>query len=128
MRLLLDTHSFLWFLEANPRLSAKAQSLIHDGANEVYLSVASLWEKAIKISLGKFQLAVPFREFAETQLSTNEISVLGITVGHIVEVAGLTFHHRDPFDRLLIAQAMIETMPIISADSAFDAYGVTRLW
>jgi PIN domain nuclease of toxin-antitoxin system len=128
MRLLLDTHSFLWFLEANPRLSAKAQSLIHDGANEVYLSVASLWEIAIKISLGKFQLAVPFREFAETQLSTNEISVLGITVGHIVEVAGLTFHHRDPFDRLLIAQAMIETMPIISADSAFDAYGVTRLW
>ena len=92
------------------------------------LSAASLWEIAIKASLGKLILTVPFGDFASTQLTANNVGLLRIEVSHIVEVAGLAFRHRDPFDRLLIAQATVEQLPIISADTAFDAYGVTRLW
>jgi PIN domain nuclease of toxin-antitoxin system len=128
MRLLLDTHTFLWFLNDDSQLSTQARGLIEDGANEVFLRVASLWEMAIKISLGKLQLSQSFDPFIAEQLTLNSIKLLDITLAHTAAVIPLPFHHRDPFDRLVIAQALTEAMPIVGADRAFDAYGITRLW
>lgn len=128
MRLLLDTHAFLWFISGDERLSLTARTLIEDGVNEVFVSVASLWEMAIKISLGRLQLAQPFEVFIPHQLSTNYIGLLGITISHLAKVARLPFYHRDPFDRLLVAQVDVERMSLVSADPVFDAYGITRLW
>ena len=128
MKLLLDTHTFLWFIMGSPDLSADARALIEDGANENSLSVASLWEMAIKLSIGKLALASPFEVLIPQQLSLNGIELLNIKTDHASVVATLPFHHYDPFDRLLIAQAMVEKMPIISIDTAFDVYSITRLW
>lgn len=128
MRVLLDTHSFLWFISGSPNLSATARSLIEDSSNQPYLSVASLWEIAIKVSIGKLSLGQPFEVLIPQQLTRNGIDLLGIEISHAAVVSKLPFHHRDPFDRLLIAQAMVEQMPIVGADSAFDAYNAKRLW
>ena len=128
MRLLLDTHSFLWFVGGSPQLSVDARTLIEDTTNDMFLSVGSLWEMAIKISLGKLHIAQPFDRFILQQLGLNSIELLDITVAHAAAVTSLPFHHRDPFDRLLIAQAQVEHMPIVGNDAAFDAYGITRLW
>ncbi|MBD2004640.1 MULTISPECIES: type II toxin-antitoxin system VapC family toxin [Cyanophyceae] len=126
MRQLLDTHSFIWFVMGNPRISPRLRSLIEDNQN--LLSTASIWEMAIKHSSGKLSFGLPFRIFIEQQLSLNSIELLSINLDHIDVIAALPFHHRDPFDRLLIAQSMVERIPILSADSAFDAYPITRLW
>lgn len=128
MKLLLDTHTFLWFIEGSPRLSGHARMLIEDETNEIFLSVASLWELAIKISLGKLHLVQPFEILILQQLSLNNIMLLDITPRHASEVIALPFYHRDPFDRLLIAQSQVEQMPIVGNDPAFDLYPVTRLW
>jgi PIN domain nuclease of toxin-antitoxin system len=128
MRLLLDTHSFLWFIGGDDRLSLTARALIEDTTNGVFLSITSLWEMAIKISLGRLQLSQPFETFIPQQLGLNRIGMLGITISHTAQVAILPFHHRDPFDRLLIAQALVEQMPIVGRDPEFDAYGITRMW
>lgn len=128
MKLLLDTHTFLWFIGGDERLSPSARTLIEDLSNDVYLSFASLWEMAIKISLGRLELAQPFETFIPHQLSLNRIGLLGITISHTAKVATLPFHHRDPFDRLLVVQAQIEQMSLVSSDAAFDTYGITRLW
>lgn len=128
MKLLLDTHSFLWFIDGSPALSATARALIEDTTNERFLSIASTWELAIKYSIGKITFAQPFATFLTEQLSINDIAVLGVTLAHIHHIAALPFHHRDPFDRMIIAQSHIEGIPVVSVDSAFDAYGVIRLW
>ena len=128
MKVLLDTHAFLWFIEDSPKLSAAARSVIEDGLNTPLLSVASLWEMAIKISLGKLVLTEPFETMVPEQLDLNGIDQLGIDFEHVTRVSKLPFHHRDPFDRLLVAQALVEELPIVSADSSLDAYGVRRLW
>jgi PIN domain nuclease of toxin-antitoxin system len=128
VNLLLDTHSFIWFVENNPSLGPHARTLIEEATNDIFLSIASVWEMAIKVSLGKLSLSQPFDLFIPNQLLLNDITLLDITVGHTLRVATLPFHHRDPFDRLLIAQSLVEEMPIISVDSLFDAYGVHRLW
>ena len=128
MRLLLDTHSFLWFIGGDKSLSAYARSLIEDDDNEVFLSVASLWEIAIKVSLGKLRLEQPFDLLIPQQLYVNNIELCAITVQHASVVATLPFHHRDPFDRLLIAQALVEQLLIIGHDQIFDAYAVQRIW
>jgi PIN domain nuclease of toxin-antitoxin system len=128
MKLLLDTHSFLWFIEDDSRLSTTARTLIEDGDNEVFLSVGSLWEMAIKVSLGKLRLSQPFATFIPDQLAANTISPLPIAVDHAAQVVTLPFHHRDPFDRLLIAQALIDHIPIVGVDTVFDLYGVKRIW
>jgi PIN domain nuclease of toxin-antitoxin system len=128
MRLLLDTHAFLWFIMGSSNLSPSARAMIEDEANESFLSVASLWEMAIKVSLGKLTLSAPFDALIPQQLASNGIELLGIQVAHASVVSALPFHHRDPFDRLIIAQAQVERMPIAGADTAFDAYGVQRLW
>ncbi len=128
MKLLLDTNAFLWFIEGSLRLSPHARALIEDEANEVFLSVASLWEIAIKVSLGKLHLVQPFEILIPQQLRLNGISLLDVTPDHVAGVITLPFHHRDPFDRLLIAQAQVEQMPILGDDPAFNAYPITRLW
>jgi PIN domain nuclease of toxin-antitoxin system len=127
MRLLLDTHTFLWFINANPQLSERAKSLLESDA-ELLLSTASLWEIAIKISIDKLTLARPYAVFIPQQLALNSIGELPIDLAHLALISTLPFHHRDPFDRLLIAQAMVESLAIVSADVAFDAYQITRLW
>jgi PIN domain nuclease of toxin-antitoxin system len=128
MRLLLDTHSFLWFTENNPKLSSLALSYLQDTNNQIFLSFASVWELAIKISTGRFVLNLPFETFFSQQLQVNRIALLEPTISHAAVVALLPYHHRDPFDRMIISQAVVEQIPILSAGTAFDAYGVTRLW
>jgi len=128
MRLLLDTHSFLWFIEGNARLSGRARTLIEDNTNDVFLSLASVWEMAIKISLGKLHVVEDFQTFISQQCSQNNIELLDITLAHSAAVIPLPFHHRDPFDRLLIAQSLVEQMPLVSDDPAFDLYPISRLW
>lgn len=127
MKLLLDTHAFLWFIEDNPRLSSEAKALLESDA-ELLLSTASLWEIAIKTSIGKLTLAQPYEVFVPQQLELNIITILPIEAAHLSIVSALPFYHRDPFDRLLIAQAMNEQLPLVSADATFDAYAIERLW
>ena len=128
MKFLLDTHGLIWFLNGNPRLSSRARQLVEDENNEVLVSIASLWEIAIKSSLGKLELGEPFDQMFPRQLQENAIEILDISVEHLNAVRILPFHHRDPFDRLILAQSQIENLPIISVDSAFDAYDVRREW
>lgn len=128
MNLLLDTHTFLWFIAGDATLSKAARSAIEDEGNNLYLSVASLWEIAIKVSIDKLMLSEPFEALIPEQLAENGIELLDISVEHTALIASMPFHHRDPFDRLIAAQAHVEQMTLVSADDAFDAYGVTRLW
>ena len=128
MNYLLDTHTFLWFINDDASLSSTAKALIEDPENTIYLSVASVWEMAIKVSLGKLEMPSPFTDFIEEQLSKNTIVLLGIKTTHTGIVATLPFHHRDPFDRLIIAQSKVEDIPVIGKDVIFDNYGIKRLW
>jgi len=128
VRVLLDTHSFLWFIGGSVSLSPSARALVEDADNQPFLSVASLWEMAIKLSIGKLSLGQPFETLIPEQMKLNGIELLQIEMPHIVAVASLPFHHRDPFDRLLVAQAIVEQMPIVSGDPAFDSYTIQRLW
>lgn len=124
----MDTHAFLWFILRDIRLSGAAANLVGDPRNEILISPATYWEIAIKISLGKYHLPGPFEDFMQQQIDLNDFEILPIAVAHAAQVATLPFHHRDPFDRLLIAQAMTEAIPILSADPALDAYSVNRIW
>ena len=128
MRLLLDTHTFIWFVTDSPRLSVIAKTLIEDEYNGKLLSIASVWEMAIKHSIGKLSFELPFMVFIEQQISQNSISLLDISIAHLDVVASLPLHHRDPFDRLIIAQAMIEQIPVVGTDRIFDLYPIQRLW
>ena len=128
MKLLLDTQSLIWFDQDDPRLPARAKALLESSENELWLSPASYWEIAIKVSIGKLTLASPFDEFMTRIIAQNGLVVLPILVKHCWLLVGLEYHHRDPFDRLLIAQAMSECVPVVSSDEQFDAYPVTRLW
>ena len=128
MRFLLDTHTFLWFSADSPNLSEYGHRLIEDPSNERLLSVASLWEMAIKISIGKLEFAVSFTDLVENQLKINKIELLPIAPAHLDIVATLPIRHRDPFDRLIIAQSMFEQIPILSRDVVFDSYSVDRIW
>lgn len=127
MKLLLDTHALFWYIDGDPQLSATARTLIEDASNEVLISPASYWEIAIKISVGKWQLNRTYEDFLDLALVTYGFRILPILRTHTAAVIGLPFHHRDPFDRLLIAQAIVEDIPIISADSTLDAYPIRRL-
>jgi PIN domain nuclease of toxin-antitoxin system len=127
MNLLLDTHVFLWFINDHPKLSNHLKDLIEDDDNVSYLSMASLWEMSIKFNLGKLTLKPDYEEFVEREVITSSIKLLKIELEHLKINAALPFHHRDPFDRLIIAQAVVENLPIISVDSAFDKYSVTLI-
>ncbi|HVA48615.1 MAG TPA: type II toxin-antitoxin system VapC family toxin [Pirellulales bacterium] len=128
MRLLLDTHAFLWYILDDPQLSAKADALISDANNEIEVSPASYWEIAIKIRLDKYSLPEPYQMFMEREIATNGFRILHIEPKHTALITTMPFHHRDPFDRLIVAQAQVEQIAIVSGDTALDAYGVTRLW
>jgi PIN domain nuclease of toxin-antitoxin system len=128
MRLLLDTHTFLWFVLGDSRCSQTVRELIEDEANEKWLSPASHWELAIKISIGKYTLPIPFEEFIQRAATNNGFLFLPIEPSHTALLTTMPYHHRDPFDRLMIAQATAEQMKLLSADTAFDAYSITRLW
>lgn len=128
MRLLLDTHTFLWWVTDSSSLSAAAREAIQDPQAECLLSLASCWEMAIKQSLGKLKLDPPLEQFVPTHMAANGFLQMEIEFRHVARVADLPFHHRDPFDRLLAAQAMVEDVTLVSGDPAFDDYGVKRLW
>ncbi len=130
MRLLLDTHALYWYVEDDPQLSELARTSIQDVSNEILISPASYWEIAIKVSIGKWRLNRSYEEFIDIGLNQYGFQVLPILPAHTARLIGLPFPpgHKDPFDRLLVAQALVEQIPIVSADSFLDAYGVTRLW
>lgn len=128
MRLLLDTQAFLWFLLDDPRLSASARKLIEDPSNDVEISPASYWEIAIKIALKKYALPEPYEIFMEREIADNGFHVLSIEPKHTAVLTTLPMHHRDPFDRLIVAQAMVDAIPLVSADPQLDAYPIRRLW
>ena len=128
MRCILDPHAFLWLAGADDRLSARAQELFEDPSNDFVLSIGSIWEMAIKLSLGKLTLGRPLSEVLRIAREEQGIGLLAIAAEHATHVAALEFHHRDPFDRLLVAQSLLEGLPIVSIDGKLDAYGVQRLW
>jgi len=128
MRLLLDTHAFLWFLLDDPGLSETARNLIADPGNDIEISPASYWEIAIKIGLGKYSLPEPYDTFMERELAENDFRILPILPRHTSVLTTLPLHHRDPFDRLLVSQAISEGIPLVSNDPALDVYTIQRLW
>lgn len=128
MRLLLDTHAFLWWVEDAPALSRRARRLMADPRNECLLSLASCWEMAIKLSLGKLKLQSPIERFVPEQLAENGFRSLEIDFDDIARVASLPFHHRDPFDRLLVAQALGRNLRLVSVERVFARYGAKRVW
>ena len=127
MHLLLDTHIFLWFVTAPANLSAAALALIQDSENYIYISLVSAWEISIKSGLGKMNLAQPVEPFIQQQAQRNHFEILPIKLSHIAAVEHLPRHHGDPFDRLLIAQSIVENLTLISADHAFSQYPVTLI-
>jgi PIN domain nuclease of toxin-antitoxin system len=128
MNLLLDTHTFLWLVEGGPKLSAAAQAALADPANELYLSAASVWELAIKTGNKKLVLSDPLDLFVGKWTVAYQLAPLPIETAHALAVVGLPDHHRDPFDRILIAQALVEGMTLVSADANVAAYPVPILW
>lgn len=128
MRLLLDTHAFLWWIEGTPAVGRRARAAVSNPDNEILFSIASCWELAIKLSLGKLRLTQKLDRFLVEQLTLNGFSLLDLELRHVVRVADLPFHHRDPFDRLLVAQALEDGLAVVSADRVWRKYGVTLVW
>jgi PIN domain nuclease of toxin-antitoxin system len=126
--LLLDTHAFLWWVDDAPRLTKRARAAIRRPDQACFVSLASCWEIAIKVSLGKLTIESSLERFLAEQMAANGFQPLLITLGHVARFAALPFHHRDPFDRLLVAQAIDEDLTIVSADPVFQKYGVRRVW
>jgi PIN domain nuclease of toxin-antitoxin system len=128
MRLLLDTHAFLWFIQGSQNLSETARNLIEDQGNQKLLSIASLWEISIKVSTGKLDVGMTIAELVSREVYGNGFEVLAIQANHLDELTKLVFHHKDPFDRLIIAQALAERMLVVTRDEAFGRYPVSLLW
>lgn len=128
MRVLLDTHAFIWWDGAPQQLGAQARSACFDSGNELVLSAASVWEMQIKVMLGKLALQKPLRQLIEDQVRQNGLIVLPIVLEHVLRLEGLPPHHKDPFDRLLVAQALTEGWPVVSHDPALAQYPVTVIW
>jgi PIN domain nuclease of toxin-antitoxin system len=124
MKLLLDTHTFIWWDSQRAKLSPNALELCQNPANTLTLSVASVWEMQIKHQLGKLTLHLPLREILEAQVQQNALDILPIEVSHVLALDQLPLHHRDPFDRLLIAQANVEQMILVSCDPIFETYSM----
>lgn len=130
MKLLLDTHALVWYVEGDAKLSATARTLIKAGANDVFISPATYWEIAIKVSLGKWVLNRPYADFIDLCLNAYGFQILPVMPSHTTVLVALPFppQHKDPFDRLLVAQAITEQMAVVSADVKLDAYPITRHW
>ena len=125
---LLDTHAFLWIVADDRRLGRTAKARFLDEQHEFMLSIVSVWEMAIKVSLDKLELPDKVETWVRRQLAANRIRLLPLDFEHAARVDQLPFHHRDPFDRLLAVQALAEKLPLLSADRQFDKYGVDRIW
>jgi PIN domain nuclease of toxin-antitoxin system len=128
LNLLLDTHALLYFLNDDPLLSKSAKAQIEDPNNHKFVSVATCWEIAIKASIKKLDLGEPASTFLPREIATNHFDLLAIELRHATFVETMPIHHRDPFDRLLIAQSVLEKIEIVSKDVQFDPYGVQRIW
>lgn len=124
MRLLLDTHVLLWWVHDSSRLRADTRATIGDPANELLWSAASTWELGIKLQLGKLRLEEPLQTFVSRMLRSQALTPLAVQHEHAVRVAELPPIHRDPFDRMLVAQSLVETVPLLTADVQLQAYGV----
>ena len=127
MKLLLDTHTFIWYVNGEVSISENAKDLIENSSNEKHISIASIWEMAIKISVGKLTIKGGIKKLLE-DISLNHFSLLPVLPEHLTIIEHLPLHHRDPFDRMIIAQSLIEQMPLVSKDLAFDDYPVQRIW
>ena len=127
MKAILDTHAFLWAIAQDEKLSRRAQK-IFTGPNDLFLSVASIWEILIKVQIGKLPLPVPTGSYVVKKLAENRIEVLPITLDHVLRTESLPPHHRDPFDRLLVAQCVEERLPVITADPIMERYPVQVIW
>ena len=127
MNLLLDTHAFMWFVNGDPMLGGDAKKSIESIDNKNFVSVASLWEIAIKINIGKFSLSKPYHTIKQ-QIEENYIELLSIVFDHTLQLVSLPFYHRDPFDRLIIAQAMAENMVVVTKDGNFKNYPIQIIW
>lgn len=128
MRLLLDTHTLLWAADDPSKLTSAARAALQDPANDLLLSAATVWELAIKVGQGKLTLSMPYRNWMEKAIADLRLGLLPVTVEYAERLSTLPPHHKDPFDRLLIAQALVAGIPVVGADAAFDAYGVVRIW
>ena len=128
MRHLLDAHSLIWALDDPSKLGRQAIAVLEDPANELVISICTVWELSIKTGLNKLSLSLPYRQSIERALADLGLAISPITLDFAERQMALPFHHRDPFDRLLAAQCLFESMPIVSADSVFDQYGVIRVW
>ena len=128
MRVLIDTHTFLWAASDKPLLSTLALSVLEKDDNEIYLSVVTPWEISIKVSIGKLTMPNSPEAFIQTQMKELDLHILPIELRHATGVATLPLHHRDPFDRMLVSQCLVEGMPLISIDAKLDPYGIQRLW
>ncbi|WP_309744067.1 type II toxin-antitoxin system VapC family toxin [Chamaesiphon sp. OTE_20_metabat_361] len=128
MNLLLDTHVLIWLVEGSDNLSQCAKQAIEDEQNSLSLSIASLWEMTIKMSLGKLQLGIPLDRIVESYLLPTSIEILPINLNHLLVLRDLPLHHRDPFDRILISQAQAEELTLVSGDRLFGDYLVQILW
>jgi PIN domain nuclease of toxin-antitoxin system len=128
MKLLLDTQAFLWWDSDPDKLSPSALAACQSSSNVLLLSVASAWEMQIKLQLGKLKLALPLEAIIESQQQANHLEILPVTLSHVFALKDLPAHHKDPFDRLLIAQAKVEDATLVSSDTVFESYSVQRLW
>ena len=128
MKFLIDTHTLLWIVTNDIKLSEKANKLYLNSDNLIFISLASIWEMAIKISIKKLSIKEPLKDFIQGQIKGNDIRILNIEIKHILLLENLPFHHRDPFDRLIISQSMSENIPILSSDKVLDLYPIKRIW
>ena len=128
MKILLDTHAFIWWFNEPEKLSTKALAILTDRGHEVFLSVVSVWEMQIKMQAGKLKLAIPLRQLVREQVQTNGLRLLPVVLKHVLTLDSLPAHHKDPFDRLLVAQANVESVFLVSGDPMLSGYPVKLVW
>ena len=128
MRFIMDTHTFIWWSSNPSKLSSKVFNLIQDQSNDIYVSVASIWEMQIKLQLGKLMLKIPLLDIIEKERSINNVSILPIVLSHVLELSALPNFHKDPFDRILIVQAAVEKAILLSKDTTLKKYPIKIIW
>jgi PIN domain nuclease of toxin-antitoxin system len=128
MKVLLDTHTFLWWVADDPQISVTAKNIITNPDNDIYLSVVSAWEIIIKVGIGKLSLCEPPEIYIPTRIASNQFEILPVQISHILKINSLPNFHKDPFDRLLIAQSLVENFSLITLDSAIAQYPVQTIW
>jgi PIN domain nuclease of toxin-antitoxin system len=128
MRHLLDAHALIFALDDPSKLGKKAVPVLENPDSQLLISVGTIWELAIKTGLGKLTLSLPYRQWMERALADLDLAISNITVEVAERQSDLPFHHRDPFDRLLVAQCLVDSIPLVSTDPVFDRYGINRVW